>query len=71
MSKRNIVYATFRLNSIAPTSQRRKAIPCETEEELNKTLMELCSYAAVSDVRINRCGRLPKGTEIIDQKNLI
>ena len=59
------------MRGLAPTFQRRRAIPCDSEEELTKTLMELCSYAAVEDVRANRSGRLPKGTMIIDQKNLV
>ena len=42
----------------------RWAIPCDSEDELMKTLMELNSYAAVSNVRANRSGRLPKGTLI-------
>ena len=68
--KQKIMYATYRMRGLAPTFQRRRAIPCKTEEELTATLMALCSYAAVMDVRANRCGHLPKGTEIIDQTDL-
>ena len=42
----------------------RYAVPCDSEEELKATAMEFNSYAAVSNVRINRSGRLPKGTLI-------
>lgn len=57
------LYVTY--NWIGPWGQpARWAIPCDSEEELMKTAMEMNSYAAVTNVRINRSGRLPKGTLI-------
>lgn len=42
-----------------------RAVECQTREQLLETASDLCSYHGIRNVRINLCGRLPKGTKII------
>ena len=59
------MYATFKWIDIGGYHTNTKAIQCPTEEDLRDCIMDVCSLVGLINLRINRCGRLPKGTTII------
>lgn len=60
-----MMYATFKWLDLGGYHTNTKAIACPTEENLRDCVMDICSLNGLINLRINRCGRLPKGTTII------
>ena len=63
-------YVTFQFRpatipAMMGVKTKKYAIRCESEEEVRYTLADINSYDGVSYLRVNRCGKLPKGTKIV------
>ena len=63
------LYVTYRTTSTVPTPigipgfiKVPRAIECPDEQTLMGCAHDLASYKGISNVRINRCGTLSKGT---------
>ena len=41
------------------------AIECHTMEEAHEIMADVNSYDGISYIRLNKCGRLPKGTKVV------
>ena len=70
--KKSIYYATYCWREMHGNHSNTKAIRCEGEEQLRDCVMDICSLHGLMNLRINRCGKLPKNATIIsfqDYKN--
>ena len=46
-----------------------KAIECKDENEARDVYTDIISLHGILNVRINRCGRIPKWADVISQEN--
>ena len=63
-----MMYVTFKWNELGGVHSKAKAIECPTEEDMRECVADICSLAGIVNIRINKCGRLPKYTKIIPWK---
>ena len=59
------IYATYCWREIHGNRSNTKAIRCENEEQLRDCVMDICSLHGLMNLRINRCGRIPKHADVI------
>ena len=63
-----MMYVTFKWVLLGDIHSNTKAIECPTEEDMRECVADICSLAGIANIRINKCGRLPKYTKIIPWK---
>lgn len=44
---------------------KKYGILCNTMDEVHETMADINSFDGVSYIRLNKCGKLPKGTKIV------
>ena len=65
------MYVTFQFRPIKFVAEtmgiktKKYAILCNTMDEVHKTMADINSFDGVSYIRLNKCGKLPKGTKIV------
>ncbi len=63
-------YVTFYCDLLGGRS-KTKAIECKEWNETMDCALDICSICDIKNVRINKCGRLPKGTIIIKHEEYL
>lgn len=63
------IYVTYRWRLMNGNKSELKAVECSTKEQAQEVALDLCSIVGIKNVRINHCGRLPKGTTVIKFEN--
>ena len=64
--KEKKLYVTYTRDvNVFGREKQRFAVGCSNEDELMKEAMDLSSQASVSNVRLNRSGKLAPGTIIL------
>ena len=61
-------YVTYHRIGLDFKRTNLKAIECCDLNECRDTAMDIASVSGIRNVRINRSGRLPKGTTVITQE---
>lgn len=67
--ERKIYYATYRWREMFGNYSNTKAIRCNGEEQLRNCVMDICSINGLMNLRINRCGKLPKNATVISYED--
>jgi hypothetical protein len=64
-------YVTYRTTALAPTPigvpkriEIHRAIECPDEHSMMECARDIYSYDGIDNLRINRCGRIAKGTTV-------
>ena len=60
-----MMYVTFKWIELGGIHSRARAIECPTEENMRKCVADIGSLVGIINIRLNKCGRLPKDTKII------
>ena len=60
-----MMYVTFKWIELGGIHSRTRAIECPTEENMRKCVADIGSLVGIINIRLNKCGRLPKDTKII------
>lgn len=63
-----MMYVTFKWIELGGIHSRTRAIECPTEEDMRECVADICSIVGIINIRLNKCGRLPKDTKIIPWK---
>lgn len=67
---KKIMYVTFQfkpskyVETVMGVKTRKYAIACESIDEAHEIMADVNSFDGVSYIRLNKCGKLPKGTRI-------
>ena len=59
------MYVTYHWLEQYGNRSNLKAIECESKEQIKEVASDIVSLHGIRNVRINYCGKLPKGTDII------
>jgi hypothetical protein len=60
------MYVTYHWLEMYGNRSNTKAIECANNEQLCEVASDVVSLHGIRNVRINFCGKLPKGTDIIN-----
>lgn len=63
------IYVTFKYKSITHQNYIPFAVECDTKEQVCEVAMYFNSYACFKNIRMNRCGRFVKNTQMLNYSN--
>lgn len=63
------MYVTYHWLEMYGNRSELRAVECATKEQIHEVAADICSLHGIRNVRINYCGRLPKGTTIINYED--
>lgn len=62
-------YCTYKWRLLGGYHSHTYAIECNSVDEAWEAARDIYSYCGIMYVNVNKCGRLPKGTEIISYES--
>lgn len=65
------VYVTYQFEYVNPCEVEKFAVKCNDMETAREVASERYSLEGIKYLRINKCGKLPKGTKIIDYQTYL